>query len=220
MLKDKVKSIQFLREIALRWRHLRSRHSYKIGKDNRIITNGIKIATRIQIYGRNNTVHVEKDAVVRDCLIKISGNNNSIWIGRNAFVAGAELWIEDNNCIINIGEDTFIGHHSHLACTENRSILSIGKACMLSSHVQIRTGDSHSILDLQGNRINPAADVVIDNHCWIGEGAKILKGVRLHPDTIVATGAIVHGAFVSNVIIAGNPAKIIKTNITWTKQRL
>jgi len=220
MLRDRIKNIRIIRELALRWRHWHSQKSFISGNGNRIQNKGIKIATRIQISGSDNTVVIEDDAVVRDCLIKISGNHNKVVIKKNAYIAGAELWIEDNSCKLTVGENTFVGHHSHLACTENNSSLSVGSDCMLSSYVQIRTGDSHSILDLNGIRINHASDVVISNHCWIGEGAKILKGTFLDSDLIVATGAVVKGTYPSNVIVAGNPAKVIKNNVTWDSRRL
>jgi len=220
MLRNRIKAIRFLRELALRWRHWRSNRSYVSGSDNQIQNNGIKIATRIQISGINNTIVIEDNAVVRDCLVKISGNYNRVIIRKNAYISGAELWIEDDSCNLSIGENSFIGHNSHLACTENYSSLTIGNECMLSSYVQIRTGDSHSILNLDGRRINPASDVAISNHCWIGEGAKILKGTFLDQDSIVATGAVVKGTFPKNVIVAGNPAKVIKTSVTWDSRRL
>ena len=128
--------------------------------------------------------------------------------------------MEDNHCIISIGERTFVGKDSHLACTEDGSKLLIGSDCMISSHVQIRTGDSHSILDSNGDRINPASSVSIGNHVWLGEGCKVLKGVSLDGDDIVSTGAIVTKSFGRNLLIGGIPAKILKENVIWDKERV
>ena len=91
---------------------------------------------------------------------------------------------------------------------------------MISSYVQVRTGDSHSITDMQGNRINPAADVNIGNHCWLGEGCHIMKGVTLERDTIVSTGAIVTKSAGPNVLLGGVPAKVIKENVNWDENRI
>jgi acetyltransferase-like isoleucine patch superfamily enzyme len=108
------------------------------------------------------------------------------------------------------------GRNNHI---KNRGYIFIGKDCMISSNVHIRTGDSHSILDENGNRINYAKSVNISNHCWVGEGAKILKGVTLDENSVVATGSIVTKSFNSNSLIGGAPAKEIKQNISWNIKR-
>ena len=38
----------------------------------------------------------------------------------------------------------------------------------------------------------------------------ILKGTNIGKNCIIGAGSVVHGTFPDNVIIAGNPAKIIK----------
>lgn len=163
---------------------------------------------------------LEKGCGLRNSLIKVAGNNNIVVIHKGAFIYGAELWIEDNNCRIEIGDNAYIGHHSHLACTEDGSQLVVGSDGMMSSYVQVRTGDSHSILDLDGNRINPAESVKIGNHVWLGLGSKVLKGVTLGDHVVVSTGAIVTKSFGSNVLLGGIPAKVLKEKITWDSKRL
>ena len=170
--------------------------------------------------GGNNSVLLDKDSVLFKSRIKINGNHNRVILHSGAYLSGVELYIEDNNCTIEIGANTYIGHHSHLACTEDGSTLKIGSMCMLSSYVQIRTDDSHSILDKDGSRINPAASVTIDDHCWLGEGCKVMKGVTLGSDTVVSSGAIVTKSFGSNVLLGGIPAKVLKENINWDEKRL
>ena len=152
-------------------------------------------------------------------LIRVSGNNNCVILKADSYVSGAELWVENNHCELSIGERTFVGHHSHLACTEDGSKLTVGDDGMISSYVQVRTGDSHSITDMEGNRINKAQSVVIGNHCWLGEGSKVLKGVTLEGDDVVSTGAIVTKSFGKNVLIGGIPARVLKENINWDESR-
>ncbi len=73
---------------------------------------------------------------------------------------------------------------------------------------------------MEGNRINHAQSVIIGDHCWIGEGAKVMKGVTLEGDDVVSTGAIVTRSFGKNVLLGGIPAKILKDNVSWDKERL
>lgn len=213
--------MNWIRKIVYFWRSFRNSHSYKSGKNNKVINHGgIRVSTRIQITGYGNRVILERGGVLLNSLIIIKGDNNEVILKGDSYVSGAELWIEDNQCTLIIGERTFVGHHSHLACTEDGSKLIIGDDGMLSSYVQIRTGDSHSILDPNGNRINQAQSVVIGDHCWLGEGAKVLKGVTLKRNVIVSTGAIVTKSFGENVLLGGVPAKVLKDNVTWEKDRI
>lgn len=198
-----------------------NRHSFTIGNNN-VINNlgGIWIKTRFQISGNGNRIVLEKGSKLINTLIKISGNRNEVVLKSYSHLSGVELWIEDDQCKIIIGERTSIGHHSHLACTENGSKLIVGDDGMISAYVQIRTGDSHSIIDNKGNRINYAQSVIIGDHCWIGDGAKVMKGVILEGDDVVSTGAIVTHSFGKNLLIGGIPARVLKEDISWDSRRV
>lgn len=209
-----------VRQLVFLFRGFMDRISYTIGKNNKKSISGVSVFNKYHVRGSNNLIKSCKGSVIKNCLIHIQGSNNEIHIGENACISGAELWIEDNNCTIRIGDNTFVGHHSHLACTEDNSKLIIGKDCMLSSYVQVRTGDSHSILDLNGTRINYAESINIGDHCWLGEGCKVLKGVTLANDVVVSTGAIVTKSFAKNTLLGGIPAKILKEKITWDSKRI
>lgn len=216
-----LRDITIIRKAVYVLRNWRNKRSYSSGKNNKIINQGgVKVGSRIQIAGNGNKLIMEKGSILLNSLVKISGNNNEVALKANSYVSGAELWIEDSNCLLSIGERTFVGHHSHLACTEDGSKLIVGDDGMISSYVQIRTGDSHSIVDFEGNRINPAESVEIGNHCWIGEGAKVMKGVKLEGGNVVSTGAIVTKSFGKNVLLGGIPAKVIKENVSWDKERI
>ena len=216
-----LKDIKWIRKAVYAWRNLRNRHGYSSGNNNKVINHGgVKVGSRIQIIGNNNKLILERGSMLLNSLVRISGDNNVVCLKSNSYVSGAELWVEDNNCELSVGERTFVGHHSHLACTEDASKLIIGADGMISSYVQIRTGDSHSILDIDGNRINQARSVIIGNHCWLGEGAKVLKGVTLEGDDIVSTGAIVTNSFAKNLLLGGIPAKVLKEKVTWDSKRL
>lgn len=215
-----LRDFTIIRKVVYIWRNWRNKHSYTSGKNNKILNKGgVKVGSRIQIAGNGNKLIMEKGCMLLNSLVKITGNNNEVILNANSYVSGAELWVENNGCTIEIGERTFVGHHSHLACTEDGSRLIVGGDGMISSYVQIRTGDSHSIIDMEGNRINHAQSVIIGRHCWIGEGARVMKGVTLEGDDVVSTGAIVTKTFGKNVLLGGIPAKVLKDNVSWDKER-
>jgi maltose O-acetyltransferase len=52
----------------------------------------------------------------------------------------------------------------------------------------------------------------IGENCFIGDSAIILPGVRIGPNTIIASGSVVtRGEYPSSSVIAGNPAKVLMT---------
>lgn len=220
MDRNSLKKNRFVRTLAFYFRNWTEQRNFTNGKGHSILKKGVCVNSKIQISGRANSVLLDTNSVLNRSKIKINGENNCVVLHPGAYLSGVELYIEDNNCTIEIGANTYIGHHSHLACTENGCKLKIGSKCMLSSYVQIRTGDSHSILDMDGKRINPGASIEIGNHCWLGEGCKVMKGVTLGCDSVVSTGAIVTKSFGSHVLVGGLPAKVLKDNINWDEKRL
>lgn len=56
----------------------------------------------------------------------------------------------------------------------------------------------------------PAEPIRIGKDSWIGANAVILPGVQLGERVIVGAGAVVTKSFPSDVVIAGNPAHILK----------
>ena len=146
--------------------------------------------------------------------------NNKVIIGSHCFLNKADIHIEDSTGMLSIGKNTAICGNTHLACIEGKTI-EIGEDCLFSSDIVVRTGDSHSILNMDGKRTNPSMDVHIGNHVWIGNRVIVLKGSLINHNSIVATGAIVTKKFNEiNVILGGNPAKIIKECVNWDGERV
>lgn len=84
----------------------------------------------------------------------------------------------------------------------------IGDHCALGPRVRIlsATHDYHR-LDLP----DLAASVTIGHHVWIGGGATILPGVTIGNGAVVAAGSVVTRDVAPFSIVAGNPARFIKT---------
>jgi acetyltransferase-like isoleucine patch superfamily enzyme len=62
------------------------------------------------------------------------------------------------------------------------------------------------------------ADVHIGKNCFIAVGAIIMPGVTIGDEVIVGSGSVVTKSVPSNSIVAGNPAKIIRTGITMNNK--
>ena len=175
---------------------------------------------RIVCHGKNNYIILRGLGTIKNTNIVIYGNNNTIDIGENSSLNKGDICIENDNNTLLIGNNSVLCGETHIAVIEGTKVI-IGDNCMLSSKIVFRTGDSHSVIDINGNRINPSKNITIGDHVWIGQDVKILKGVNISNDTVIGTGSIVTKSFFeSNLIIAGNPASIKKYNINWLKERI
>ncbi|MDP5209749.1 DapH/DapD/GlmU-related protein [Microbulbifer sp. 2205BS26-8] len=88
--------------------------------------------------------------------------------------------------------------------------IEIGDACMLAANVYITDSDWHGVY----NRTRPfrcTAPVRLGNNVWIGDSATICKGVSIGDHSVVGAGSIVTRDVPTNVVVAGNPAKLVKT---------
>lgn len=88
--------------------------------------------------------------------------------------------------------------------------VTIGDQCMVGPQVGIYTA-CHPIDPVARNSGKEfAKPIVIGNSCWIGGHATINPGVTLGDNVVVASGAVVTKNFPNNVVIGGNPARVIK----------
>lgn len=85
----------------------------------------------------------------------------------------------------------------------------IGKGSYIAPNVGLITAN-HDFSDLDGH--TPGKDIHLGENCWIGMNTVVLPGVKLGAKTVVAAGAVVTKSFPEgNVVLAGVPAKIVKT---------
>lgn len=93
------------------------------------------------------------------------------------------------------------------------SPIRIGKHCLLGPHVQIYTVNHPLDPRLRCNgAYGQSKDVTIGDDVWIGGGSIICPGVTLGNNVIVGAGSVVTKSSGDNVVVAGNPARIIKEN--------
>lgn len=93
--------------------------------------------------------------------------------------------------------------------------ITIGSNTRVGANCKIIDNDFHPIeLKYRHFGLNEEyarrSSIVIGNDCFIGMNSIILKGTVLGNNVVVGAGSVVHGKFPDNVVIAGNPAKIIK----------
>lgn len=113
----------------------------------------------------------------------------------------------DYGCNIFLGEDCFINFNCTIL---DEAKVSIGHNAFLGPNVSIYTACHPLEPDRRNKFIEWAECVTIGDNVWIGGNVTILPGVTIGDNVVIGAGAVVTKNFPSNVVIGGNPAKIIK----------
>jgi acetyltransferase-like isoleucine patch superfamily enzyme len=107
---------------------------------------------------------------------------------------------------IKVGKNVFVNH----ACTfMDRGGITIEDDVLIGPRVNlITTGHPISPVNRKATISNP---IVIKKNAWLGAGAIVTPGVTIGENSIVAAGAVVTKDVPANTIVAGVPAKKIKS---------
>ncbi len=195
------------------------------GANNKVILvrNGVEKIVRtisgcdIKFVGDNNVVKIYEPIKRLHLSIRMYGDSSvvimpSLHIDRRLKIRGmhyCNLYIDSNlstnsQCLLEFADKTDI---------------YIGRDCMFADDVEIRTGDGHKIKSTKnGKCVNHNKNVYIGNHVWLGKNVMVLKGSKIADNTVVGAHSLVSGVFdTAGVVIAGVPAKVIKTDIDWDR---
>jgi acetyltransferase-like isoleucine patch superfamily enzyme len=100
---------------------------------------------------------------------------------------------------------------SHEGCD-----IEIGSHCLFADNVLVTASDMHSIVSaVDGMRVNPPAPIRLGQRVWVGEGAYVFKGVEIGDGSIIGAASVVTRSVPARCLAAGNPAKVIKQDVTW-----
>jgi acetyltransferase-like isoleucine patch superfamily enzyme len=113
------------------------------------------------------------------------------------------------------------GYMNHDCVIDCFSSITIGYGVVISERVVIRDSDNHAITSTENGELKsdekPAAvPIVIQDHVWLGMNVVVLKGVTIGEGAIVAAGSVVTKDVPSHCLVAGVPAKVVKTDVTWS----
>lgn len=89
-------------------------------------------------------------------------------------------------------------------------LITIGEHCYFGPNVGLYT-PIHPLDSVKRNAdVELGAPITIGNSCWFGGRVTVLPGVTLGNNVVVGAGSVVTKSFGDNVVIAGNPARVIK----------
>lgn len=112
------------------------------------------------------------------------------------------------------------GYMNHDCVIDCFSFITIGHGVVISERVVIRDSDNHAIISTENGELKSdekpaAAPIVIQDHVWLGMNVIVLKGVTIGEGAIVAAGSVVTKDVPPHCLVAGVPAKVVKTEVTW-----
>lgn len=125
---------------------------------------------------------------------------------------------------ITMGIHCQLGLHATIRAVES---VSLGDCVVVSEGVIISDNNSHPIIpifnwyraqasassDMHLWKHSAHRPVKIGRNVWIGEFARICKGVTIGDNCVIGANSVVTKDVPANCIAAGNPAKIVKTDI-------
>lgn len=112
----------------------------------------------------------------------------------------------------------YLNHDCVIDCFDS---ISVGHHVVISERVVLRDSDNHQVCHLPvsgevSDLPSLSAPIVIEDHVWIGMNVIILKGVTIGKGSIIAAGSVVTRDIPPHSLAAGVPAKVIKTDVTWS----
>lgn len=152
-----------------------------------------------------------------DAEIVLSGASNLLAVGTLRY-GDKVLFNLTGNATIVVGDDTSIARASFVG---RDSTLRIGRDCMLSIDIRAFTSQIHSLVSLDGasaELIWKPAQAEIGDHVWIGEGCKLVGNCVIGSGSVLGAYSVLGGSLPSNCAAAGNPARVIRENVTWSRR--
>lgn len=159
-------------------------------------------------YYQNIVVNVIRVVFEKNCFIKTIGKDALIIFGNTNYFY-KDLILECYDCKIIFGDN----------CSFNRNNNIVARYGITFGN-NVITGPNVSIYDnnhcFTNNKIPFwkqgffGDKITIGHNVWIGANSVITSGVNIGDNVVIAAGTIVTKDIESNVVVAGNPARIIK----------
>ena len=155
-------------------------------------------------------------------LLKDGSGREDIRLGDHVDIYGT-LYSQSKGSI-RLGAFVKIGRNAQIRCAD--SVL-IGDGVTISENAIITDNNNHPIsvaFRKVWSQLPPSSDihlwkwsgmkpVTIGRNVWVGENARICRGVTIGDNAIVAASAVVTKDVPANSVAAGNPARIVKTDL-------
>jgi acetyltransferase-like isoleucine patch superfamily enzyme len=110
---------------------------------------------------------------------------------------------------VQIGNNVFIGRKAKIDTTYPNSVV-VGDGCFITFGAIILAHDHSVYRHTPFTKDDGKGKVILEKNVFVGAHAIILRNVRIGENAIIAAGAVVTKDVPPNVIVAGNPARIVR----------
>lgn len=187
--------------------------------DNKIIGIPELINSKINFFGKNNILVFNHQLKLENVILNFKGDNSVFYIASDLNDFELDIY---NNSTCFIGKNNIIGQNIKFNIFESQNVI-IGDDCVIADNFILSTSDCFSIYDSNNKeRINFANSIYIGDHVWINNNVHISFGAMVGSGSIVGTCSVIppNSKIPSNMYLAGNPIKIIKKDVFFTKEFL
>jgi acetyltransferase-like isoleucine patch superfamily enzyme len=138
-----------------------------------------------------------------------------VTIGRFAMIRPSGYYGREMGAGLTIGDHSNVGPYCYLGCS---GIIEIGNHVLMGPRVTM-SAENHNFdrCDLLISQQGVTRErITIEDDCWLGSGSIIVAGVHIGKGSIVAAGAVVTKDVPAYAIVAGVPARIIRSRDSAT----
>lgn len=184
-----------------------------------------RVLTLLRIKKIKNNIIFGKNCIFKHCSdvrLLFGSTKSDVIIGDRVLMYG--ILVSCSNGKIKLGDYSQLGEHSKILSANS---VTVGEYTAIANNVTIADNNNHPVhpLDrlivrktLPGSKerswiYSDNSPIIIGKNCWIGEHSRICKGVTIGDGSVVAANSVVTKSVPENCIVAGNPAKIVKTDI-------
>lgn len=161
--------------------------------------NGLMVKARV-----GSGTHIQAESMPR--IIALSGGE-IVLADRVKFHRDCTLHLYSPEARLEIGAHTYLNERCQISVFDR---VTIGAYCAIAWDVHMTDSDQH-ILDGKPY----SAPITIGDRVWIGARSTILKGVTIGDGAVVAAGSLVTKDVPAGALVAGSPARVVRTGVTW-----